>query len=157
MARFWLPVAVWAALIFYGSGDVLSDSRTSRFLGPLLRWVCPDLSDTTVRQLQGIVRKGGHVTEYAILALLALRALMRSPRLLPQAWSWRAAFLALALCVLYAASDEFHQALVPSRYGSGLDVAIDAGGAILGLGLAWLGTSRTRQGRAMSPGSGGMD
>jgi VanZ family protein len=38
--------------------------------------------------------------------------------------------------VLYAVSDEVHQALVPGRMGSPLDVAIDAAGVVLGV-LLW--------------------
>src|SRR5262249_31317101 len=33
-----LPVILWMALIFAGSTDLLSPHRTSRMIGPLLRW-----------------------------------------------------------------------------------------------------------------------
>jgi VanZ family protein len=138
-------VLIWATLIFAGSGDLLSEGRTSRFIGPILRWFKPDLSDATVRTLQSIIRKGGHVTEYAILALLTLRALTRTSRLLPSTWSWRPVSLTLGLCALYAISDEFHQSFVSSRYGSPLDVLIDTVGAALGLGVVWLGVKQHRQ------------
>jgi len=138
-------VVLWAAVIFVGSGDVLSEGRTSRFLGPLLRWFDPDMSEASLQQLQAIIRKGGHLTEYAILVLLCLRALTRSSPMLPSAWSWRAALLALGFCVVYAISDEVHQSFVSSRYGSGLDVVIDALGAGLGLGGAWLGVKWRRR------------
>jgi len=137
-ARVWLPVLIWATLIFTGSGDLLSDGRTSRFIGPVLRWFKPDLSDATVRQIQIVVRKGGHLTEYAILALLSFRALSGSGGVFSPAWSWRAAWLALGFCALYATGDEVRQSFVPSRYGSPLDVLIDVVGAAIGLALAWL-------------------
>ncbi|HOA59917.1 MAG: VanZ family protein [Verrucomicrobia bacterium] len=136
-ARVWLPVLIWAALIFTGSGDLLSEGRTSRFIGPVLRWFKPDLSDATVRRIQVVVRKGGHLTEYAILALLSFRALSRSGGVFSPAWSWRAAWLALGFCALYATADEVRQSFVPSRYGSPLDVLIDIVGAAFGLVLAW--------------------
>jgi VanZ family protein len=44
-----------------------------------------------------------------------------------------AARLALIVAVAYAVTDELHQALLPSRTGSILDVAIDAAGACIGL------------------------
>lgn len=129
---------IWAAVIFTGSGDLLSEGRTSRFIGPVLRWFKPDLSDAAVRQLQGIIRKGGHVTEYGVLALLCLRALTRSSRLVAPVRSWPTAVRVLVICALYAVSDEIHQSFVPSRYGSSWDVLIDVLGAASGLAVAWL-------------------
>ena len=67
-----------------------------------------------------MLRKGAHVTEYAMLALLLVRALGRE---VP----------AFALGVLYAASDEFHQSFVRGRHAAPLDVAIDAVGVLIGL------------------------
>ena len=57
-----------------------------------------------------------------MLGALLVRA-MRSP------------VLAFALGALYAVSDEVHQALVPGRMGSPLDVAIDAVGVMCGVVL----------------------
>ena len=67
-----------------------------------------------------LLRKGAHVTEYAILGALLLRALGRE---LP----------AVAAGIAYAATDEFHQHFVRGRHASPLDVAIDAVGISLGL------------------------
>jgi hypothetical protein len=96
----WVPVVAWAALIF----GLSSIPSLSTGLG---------LWDT-------ILRKGAHVTEYAILGALLLRALGRE---LP-------AFLA---AVAYAATDEFHQHFVRGRHASPIDVGIDATGVALGL------------------------
>jgi VanZ family protein len=45
--------------------------------------------------------------------------------------------------VLYAATDELHQSLVPSRYARVTDVAIDAAGAAIGvvMGTRWRTTN----------------
>ena len=67
-----------------------------------------------------ILRKCAHATEYAVLAALIFRALERR-------WA------ALALAVVYSASDEFHQTFVRGRHGSPYDVLIDAAGAAIGL------------------------
>jgi len=100
VASRWLPVVAWAALIFALS----SIPHLGTGLGT---W---DL----------VLRKCAHATEYAILALLLLRA----TRSFVAAWP---------LAVLYAASDELHQSFVRGRHGSPVDVAIDAAGAALGL------------------------
>jgi VanZ family protein len=100
----WGPVAVWAAVIFAFS----SVPQLSSGLGT---W---DL----------YLRKGAHLTEYAILAVLLARALQR---VIP-------AFL---LGVLYAITDEVHQSFVRGRHAAPLDVAIDSVGLLIGL-TAWL-------------------
>jgi VanZ family protein len=100
----WLPVVAWAAVIFTFS----SIPSLSSGLGA---W------DT-------ILRKGAHLTEYAILGGLLYRALGREP-------------LALAAGIAYAATDELHQYFVRGRHASPVDVAIDAVGVALGM-LLWL-------------------
>jgi VanZ family protein len=99
----WLPVVLWAALIFALS----SIPHLSSGLGT---W---DL----------VLRKCAHVTEYAILALLSARALLRE---VP----------AFALGLLYAVSDEVHQSFVRGRHAAPLDVAIDSVGLLIGV-TAW--------------------
>jgi VanZ family protein len=96
----WLPVIAWAALIFAMSSIPSLDSG-------LGTW-------------DEVLRKCAHVTEYAILGFLVLRALGRE---LP----------ALIVGVAYAASDELHQHFVHGRHGSPVDVAIDALGLAIGI------------------------
>ena len=99
-----LPVVVWAAVIFTLSS-------------------IPSLS-TGLGTWDTILRKGAHLTEYAILGGLLYRALGREP-------------LALALGIAYAATDELHQYFVRGRHASPVDVAIDAVGVAVGM-LVWL-------------------
>jgi VanZ family protein len=96
----WLPVVAWAALIFGLSA-------------------IPSLS-TGLGTWDFVLRKLAHMTEYAILAVLLVRALGRE---LP-AW---------LLAVAYAATDEFHQRFVSGRHASPVDVCIDAAGAAIGI------------------------
>jgi VanZ family protein len=76
-----------------------------------------------------VLRKVAHAGEYAVLGALLLRALGRP-------------WLAFALGVAYATSDEIHQSFVPGRLGSPLDVAIDAVGVAAGV-LLWQRLRRT--------------
>ena len=100
----WIPVVVWAAVIFTFSS-------------------IPSLS-TGLGTWDTILRKGAHVTEYAVLSALLYRALGREP-------------LALAVGIAYAATDELHQYFVRGRHASPVDVAIDAVGLAAGM-LLWL-------------------
>jgi len=100
MASRWIPVVAWAAVIFAFS----SVPSLSSGLGT---W------DT-------ILRKCAHMTEFAVLAVLLVRAT-------------RSNAVAFGLAVAYAASDEVHQLFVRGRHGSPVDVAIDAVGILIGL------------------------
>jgi VanZ family protein len=136
--RAWLPVVLWMIAIFIGSTDVLSSAHTSRFIGPLLRWLKPDLAEQTIDTIQFVIRKCGHLSEYAVLAILSRRALHLGSGVLLRHWDWRKAMGSLTVATLYAASDEFHQSFVSTRYASVLDVLIDVAGAAVGLGLIGL-------------------
>jgi VanZ family protein len=133
--KYWLPVLIWLLLIFIGSTDLMSAEQTSRIIGPLLRWLKPDISAQLIAQVQFFVRKGAHVTEYAILAVLfwrALRATLRSTSILSIGAG------ALIVSALFAVSDEFHQSFVATRTASESDVLIDTSGAIIALAICYL-------------------
>jgi VanZ family protein len=96
----WLPVLAWAAVIFTFSS-------------------IPSLS-TGLGGWDTLLRKGAHVTEYAILGALLLRALRRETP-------------ALTAGIAYAATDELHQHFVRGRHASFLDLLVDAAGVALGI------------------------
>lgn len=75
-------------------------------------------------------RKMAHLIEYGFLAFLTAQALRAGNR--PRRVVLGGALL---FCVLYAASDEFHQSFVPGRYAKVRDVALDALGAALTLSI----------------------
>ena len=129
--KYWLPVLIWLGLIFVGSTDALSAEQTSRFLVPFLRWFDPQISGATIAAIQLMIRKLGHITEYAILAMLLWRGLRRGTRL--QAKMSILFSLAWLAAAIFAVSDEFHQSFVPSRTASPVDVMIDICGAVVGL------------------------
>ncbi len=136
--RYWLPLLLWMLVIFGASADPQSIAHTSRFLVPILRWFDPDVSQETIDAVRWVVRKGAHMTEYAVLAWLAWRVLRKPIRRDPRPWSWRTAAVALAAAVLYAATDEFHQSFVRGRTGSPVDVGIDTFGSAMGLLFLWV-------------------
>ena len=134
--RRWLwrygPLIIWAALIFIGSGDLLSGPHTTLILVRPLQWLFPHASEATLATLHFIFRKAGHFTEYAIFAWLAARAFRTSSReLLRRRWFW----VSLLLVVFYSLSDEFHQSFVPSRTASIYDSLVDSLGGLTALAL----------------------
>jgi VanZ family protein len=126
------------AVIFSASTDTFSANRTSRIIGPLLRWFKPDVSPETIQAVQTVVRKGAHMAEYAVLALLLWRAIDKPARDRVAIWNGRHAAAAFAIATIYAATDEFHQMFVPSRGAQFGDVLLDSAGAALGLIALWL-------------------
>ncbi len=136
------PLIVWAILIFIGSSDLLSASHTGAFIVRPLHWLLPNASETTLTTIHFILRKLGHFTEYAILALLAARAFRTSTnQILRDRWFW----VSLIFVIVYSLSDEFHQSFVPTRTASIYDSMIDTFG-----GLAMLVFLAIRQ-RGRSP------
>ena len=133
LLRYWLPVAAWMLLIFAASTDLMSAKNTSGFISQILRWWDPEISLESIRAVQFGVRKAAHVTEYAILAGLLLRALHAGWR----AVRLRHALIALGVAAAYAALDEYHQSFVASRTGSPRDVLIDMSGALVGVAICW--------------------
>ena len=106
--KFWLPVYLYAGLIFIYS----SLSSPPPLAPPIL------YGDKLL-----------HAFEYAILGYLIARAAKNSssPVL-------RSHFRIFAVCiaVLYGLSDEFHQYFVPGREAEALDVLADGAGAFIG-------------------------
>ena len=121
----WLPAVLWMLLIFSFSTEIGAAEKTSGRFEPFVRWFLPEISQQNLDALHLLFRKTGHLTEYAILATLLWWALGAHRHASNRQRSIRALLLAL----LYAATDEFHQAFVPSRGSSVVDVMIDAAGA----------------------------
>jgi len=101
--RAWAPIVLWAAVIFAFS----SIPSLSSGLGT---W---DL----------ILRKVAHLSEYAVLGALLVRAIQRPA-------------VAILVGGLYAVTDEFHQHFVRGRHAAWYDVLIDTVGVTIGV-LAW--------------------
>ena len=127
--RFWRygPLVFWILFISFASTGEFSASNTSQILRPILLWLFPNLSEARLATIHFLTRKAGHFTEYAVLAYLARRAFLTSSRMFLQRYWFQ---LTLALVVVYALLDEFHQSFVPSRTASIYDSAIDVAGGL---------------------------
>ena len=127
----WGPALLWAGAIFH----VSAQNTWTVFEGP--PWV-------------QALRKGGHVFEYAVLALLVGRGLLAlftdwgrnaaTRRALLRVWQ-----LGVLITTLYAMTDEFHQLFVPKRMGYFWDVLVDALSATAALGIWYIVRVRRRR------------
>ena len=132
---FWLNfglVLFWGGVIWTLGGGDFSFSDTSRIIGPLIDWLFPDLTFSDKRFWLRFVRKGAHVAEYGVFAVLVLRLaifLRHRPMLAQTA-------LALTATLLLALLDEGRQGLLSNRTGSLRDVALDVAGGAAGIAVA---------------------
>jgi hypothetical protein len=121
----WFPVLAWGILISVLSTSAFSAERTATIIDPILQWLVPNISASTMAVCHFLIRKSAHFTEYGVLFWLLVRGPMA-----------RRPYLALALCVGYALIDEGHQMFVPGRGASLYDVALDSSGALFSNFLA---------------------
>ena len=117
-SRFWLVLALlWCMMIFVATASPASSGGQTQY------WIerLTGLGAEQARLMNVMLRKAVHLVAFGLLAVLLYLGL--GGRL-------RAAWL---LTAVYAASDEIHQAFVPGRTASMMDVGIDAAGAFLAL------------------------
>lgn len=109
--------------------------QTQSILTTILQWGLPDLlnilSLEQLNTLNFVVRKGAHLTEYAILTTFCF-----SMGTVGLQKPWKSALPCAVLgSALFAITDEIHQSFVPSRGASPMDVLIDITGALIAAGL----------------------
>lgn len=114
MSKFmrWIPAILTMVIIFISSATPSAELPNYGF------W-------------DALVKKGGHMTGYGLLAGAYWYGL---------GFDRKKGRLAWFLAVLYAATDEFHQIFTPGRHPSPVDVLLfDGGGAFLALAtLNWV-------------------
>lgn len=138
----WLAAALICMLaIFLKSAEPYQQQDLKPVLGALIplpvlqKWLPPvefDYGGDLVTwqkpygMLEFFIRKGAHVTEFAILTFLWVQTL-RQTRLRPP----KPLLFAAAIALFYAAADEWHQTFVPGRTGHLIDVGVDSAGIAL--------------------------
>jgi VanZ family protein len=130
----WLPVAVWALLIYGSSTSAFGGSETSRVIVPLLHFLLPRAAPQTLELLHEFARKSVHFVDYFILGALLFRALRGAHN---QGWALRWALLAVLLAGGYACTDEYHQSFEAGRGPSAMDALLDTTGATAAQIVIW--------------------
>jgi VanZ family protein len=137
----WGLVVLWVAVILAFGFEGFSFAATARLFAPWVEWALPSASPETRAAIHYFARKVGHAGEYAVLALLALRALRLAHDL-----TWRSAGLwSLGFVLAVAALDETRQLFTPGRGGAPGDVALDLAGGVLALILVAVLLRRRRR------------
>ena len=141
----YIAVVLWMGLIFFFSSEPADDSKelstgVTEVILSVVEAVSPD-SDLFMENLHHFVRKNAHFFIYFVLGMLVRRALRLS-----EIRGKKGNVLALAICIVYAISDELHQLFVPGRGAQVKDVVIDSTGALVGIiiysSIRWIGRKR---------------
>ena len=137
----WLLVALWMMVIFYFSHQPATQSShlssgITQMLMDILKKVMPNVA-FDVEGFHYLVRKNAHFFVYLVLGLLVVNGLRSSG-----IKGYKKIGISIAICVLYAISDEVHQLFVPGRAGQIKDVLIDSSGAIVGILIGGLTSLR---------------
>lgn len=121
-------------IFFFSSQNAESSSGMSKGLLRMILELTPvvkNFSEPMFLATEHIVRKTAHFVLYLILgiyAYLSAESVDLKRKLLP----------ALLFCLVYAASDEFHQLFTAGRSGQISDVCLDFCGSSVGVGITTL-------------------
>ena len=120
----WWPALAWAVVISLFSTRAFTEEHTSSVIIPILHWLLPKASYSTLFVIHHYIRKTAHFVEYFIFSLLILRAIRAGREDTRLTW----AVAAIIVVAGYAALDEFHQSFVPGRTPLITDVLLDTTG-----------------------------
>ena len=131
LRRWRIALLAWMGVIFLLSSSLLAPHMSA------------EGTEEVFGSLNYLTRKCAHVAEYAVLAFLWFRSIRPRAGGIRSRLGW-----SVLLSVLYAVTDELHQALIPERLGTWSDVLFDAAGAVwmaLALWAIWrMGNARIR-------------
>jgi VanZ family protein len=146
LLKYWAPPIIWMSMIFCFSTDMFSGANTGSLLWKVVSFIYPGATQELFDSIHFSVRKAGHLTEYAVLALLLFRAFRSGAQNRWRRW-W--ALSSLLVAFLYASLDEYHQTFTRHRSGSIYDSMIDASGGVVAMALLWLLSHGAHKGETM--------
>jgi VanZ family protein len=142
LLKYWAPPIIWMSLIFWFSTDVFSGDNTGSLLWKVVGFIYPAAPQWLFDSIHFYIRKAGHFTGYAILALLLFRAFRSGAG---ARWRLGWALSSLLVAFLYALLDEYHQTFTRHRTGSIYDSLIDTSGAATALVMLWFLSHRATE------------
>jgi VanZ family protein len=137
--KYWLPVAMMLAVMYYFSTDTFSSDNTRGVVENIFLWFFPHAREHTMEVLNYLTRKSAHFTEYAILGALLFWAFRADS---PLRWRFRWAVYSFASAVSWALLDELHQTFTRGRTGSIWDSLLDSSGGLFAVSLIALYSAR---------------
>ncbi|MFA6308330.1 MAG: VanZ family protein [Clostridia bacterium] len=141
----WFAVILCMLLIFYLSNQqaYVSNGESKGIIKQgvdiAANVINPGISETEklniIDQINSIAREYMHGVVFLVLGLLVFNAVRRSKEFLKK---YKVALISIAICIVYALSDEIHQIFIPGRAFQLSDLTMDTAGSIVGIGVIWL-------------------
>ncbi|MDD2553843.1 MAG: VanZ family protein [Desulfotomaculaceae bacterium] len=138
----WLAVLLWMLVIFLLSAQPASFSNANskgivtRVVDTTVKLTKVGISEPEkamlVKRINSVAREYMHGVVFLVLGLLTQNAVTKGG-----AARMKAAAIALVICLTYGLTDEIHQLFVPGRSFQVSDLAMDAIGSIIGIGLVY--------------------
>ena len=129
-------VVIWMAVIFIFSATPADESdKQSK---EIIYLIAEKIEGKTADQIENIdalnhlIRKFAHGSVYFVLCILVMNLVMQIKE---KNYKFIYALIAIAICFLYACTDEFHQIFVDGRAGQYTDILIDTLGTIIGASI----------------------
>ena len=120
LLRWRIALLTWMGVIFLLSSSLLAPHASA------------EGTEGIFGGLNYLMRKCAHVAEYALLAFFWFRSIRPRGDGCRSRLAW-----SVFLSVLYAATDELHQAYIPERLGTWSDVVFDTAGALGAATVLW--------------------
>lgn len=126
-----LVIGIMAAVFLFSSQSGGESNHLSKgILEHILNFFHISTDPLKLDQYNLVLRKIAHFSLYFLLGAGAMGFLLTTP--LKKKYCF---VLSLLFCVLFAATDEYHQFLLGTRNGNALDVLLDSMGAMVGVGV----------------------
>ncbi len=149
-----LVVILWMAFIFMLSSQPAPTSNLlSKEIAKIvilasdeIRGIHTDIEEPgQLGEINDQVLDYAHAGVYLVLAVLVINALGRK-----KAGACGGFVIALIICAVYAGTDEVHQMFVSGRGAQAQDFLLDCAGALLGLGMYFIGSCLLHNGTGQS-------
>ena len=127
------PLILWIGVIAFLSSSYASMAETSRFIGPVLKYLFPNATEETLHAIHVVIRKLAHFTEYSLLAFFAVRAIATSLSVR----SHIRYVLSLILVIVIASADEINQSFDSARTGLPSDALLDIASGAFAIAIFW--------------------
>jgi VanZ family protein len=133
----WISVILWMAVIFMFSAQNSGESSgiSLKITDQIAEIIIPSFNGMSliektkiIDNLHYFIRKTAHAGAYFIFGILCI-LLMNTYKIK----NYNKIIISLIICLVYAFSDELHQAFVPGRGPSVYDVGIDFCGSFIGV------------------------
>ncbi|MEG0368220.1 MAG: VanZ family protein [Coprobacillus sp.] len=132
--KYFIPSIILMIIIFSFSSQTGTES--SGLSSQIVSWIQNNLH-ISIPEI--VIRKGAHMSEYALLTLTFVYGFHKSKFTINKVYLY-----SIISCFLYACTDEIHQLFIGGRAGQLTDVFIDTSGGLILIVIVYLFNRRKK-------------